>query len=219
MIPQSLDQTIKVMLVDDSQLFIDGLSALLRSEEDIEVVAEAVRKQEVKIVLDEEQIDVLILNLSMLDMSAYELVTNIKIYSPSTKVLALTMYTDQQIIHSFIQVGIAGYVMRSVGKEELLNGIRTIAKGDFFYPQGATRRILNGYGGAFVAKQKPLLSAREIEIVRLIAQEFNNAQIGDKLFISEQTVQTHRKNIFRKTETHTVIGLLKYAYANGLVSA
>ncbi|MGZ3943281.1 MAG: response regulator transcription factor, partial [Bacteroidia bacterium] len=118
-----------------------------------------------------------------------------------------------------LEAGIDGYLLKNTGTDELVTALTKLAGGHNFFSDEVTAEIMKYMSQPKVNENKEVitLTAREVEIVRLIAEELSNAQIGEKLFISERTVETHRKNIFRKTNTKSVAGLIKYAISNKLV--
>ena len=124
------------------------------------------------------------------------------------------MHGENQIIKEMLDAGISGYILKNTGKHELIEAIAKVAAGGTYFDENVTREILNSFSNKNDEKR---LTPREIEIIRLIEQEYSNKQISDKLFISERTVESHRKNIFRKTNTQSLIGLMKYAYSMKLI--
>lgn len=133
--------------------------------------------------------------------------------------MALSMSGDRETIGKLLDAGATGYILKNTGQEELLQAIRTVARGELYFSDEVSAEMMRALASRKeqpVAPQ-PVLTSREIEIVRLIAKEFSNARIAEALFISERTVETHRKNIFRKTGTKSVIGLLKFAMEQNLL--
>ncbi len=131
---------------------------------------------------------------------------------PQLKILALSMFGDKETITEMIDAGVNAYILKNTGTSELIEALDKISSGQVFFSNEVTIEMMKSISQS----KNPLLEStkltpREIEIVKLIADELSNAQIGEKLFISERTVETHRKNIFRKTNTKSVAGLIKYA--------
>jgi DNA-binding NarL/FixJ family response regulator len=128
------------------------------------------------------------------------------------------MHGDRETISDMLEVGICGYVLKNTGMEELTNALTRISNGNLFFSEDVTNEMMKAMSEPKpAAKETISLTPREIEIVKLISQELNNAQIGEKLFISERTVETHRKNIFRKTNTKSVAGLIKLAIEHKMI--
>lgn len=127
------------------------------------------------------------------------------------------MHDEASIVTEMLQAGASGYILKNTGKEELMAAIEKVFEGGVFYSSEVSDQMLRKLSSKSDDTNDLKLTPREIEIVKLIAQELSNAQIGDKLFISERTVETHRKNIFRKTNSKTVVGLIRYAMEHKLI--
>ena len=210
---------IKIYIVDDHQIMIDGIKALLASSGDFEIVGQQTNPL---LAIDDilsKQVDILISDISMKEMTGIELSKKMKAVMPELKILALSMYSDRETISEMLVAGINGYVLKNTGMDELVAALTKIAAGQQFFSDDVTAEMMKTFSQPKVSDQKEIvnLTGRELEIVKLIAEEYNNAQIGDKLFISERTVETHRKNIFRKTNTKSVAGLVKFAMSNHLL--
>jgi two-component system, NarL family, nitrate/nitrite response regulator NarL len=118
------------------------------------------------------------------------------------------------MVHELLEAGISGFVLKTAGIQELIIGIKKVAEGELYFSETVSKDLLR----AIQKNQtQPLLTPREIEILKLIVAEKSNSQIGEALFISERTVESHRKNIYQKTEVQSLVGLVKYAFANKLV--
>lgn len=152
-------------------------------------------------------------------ISGLELTRMVKAAHPEIHVLALSMHGDRQTIQEMLGAGISGYVLKNTGRAELLEALTRISAGGMFFSQDVSVELLKPMTlpQPHIPDPDIKLTTREIEIVQLIANELNNAQIGEKLFISERTVETHRKNIFHKTKTKSVAGLVKLAIEKGMV--
>jgi DNA-binding NarL/FixJ family response regulator len=132
---------------------------------------------------------------------------------PDLKILVLSMHDESELLRDVLNTGVLGYVLKSNSREELVRAIRTVLHGGKYISPEVSLKLLEQEQ----RQNNSVLTDREIEIVRLIAKEYSNKQIADALFISERTVESHRKNIFRKSETHTVVGLVKYAMQHKLL--
>jgi DNA-binding NarL/FixJ family response regulator len=154
----------------------------------------------------------------MAQLSGIALCKEVKNQFPNIKVLALSMFGDKETITEMIEAGVNGYILKNTGTSELLFAIQKIINGQLFFSNDVTVEMLKTITQPKQHQIETIsLTPRELEIVRLIADELNNAQIGEKLFISERTVETHRKNIFRKTNTKSVAGLIKYAIEHKVI--
>ena len=203
-----------IFIVDDHQLVIDGISSLLKGSEQINISGSSTNPLEVSLRLSQSSTDILLTDISMPAMNGIELTRLLKKDFPDLKVIAISMHGENQIIKEMLDAGISGYILKNTGKQELIEAITKVASGGTYFDENVTREILNSFSSKNDEKR---LTPRVIEIIRLIEQEYSNKQISDKLFISERTVESHRKNIFRKTNTQSLIGLVKYAYSMKLI--
>ncbi len=130
------------------------------------------------------------------------------------------MLSEKQTIRDMIDAGVSGYILKNTGKEELVGALTKIASGGLFFGDEVTNemmRMMTDNEKLSKKQEEVTLTIREKEILKLISKEYSNSQIANELFISERTVETHRKNIFRKTNTKSIVGLIKYAYEHQLV--
>lgn len=209
---------IKIVIVDDHQMLIDGLSAIVSSYPEIELIKTYTNGnkllEEIETILPE----IVLTDISMPEIDGYELTKKIKEKLPDTHVIALSMFGSINEINKMLDAGISGYVLKNVGNRELIEAIQKVASGKMHFSDDITEEMVkNAHTKSVKPEQKPTLTERELEILKLIVQEFNNAEIADKLFISERTVETHRKNMIRKFNTKTIVGLIKYAIDNKLI--
>lgn len=165
--------------------------------------------------------DIILMDINMPDMTGIELTRIIKEINPNVKILALTMFEDILYIQKMIHSGANGYILKSADMQVLVDAIKTVANGGTFLGDEIQNTILEKVGTIDSEDFKDLnqnkLSKRELEILFLITKEFSNSQIAKKLFISERTVETHRKNIMAKTKSKNTAGLVKHAIREGLV--
>ncbi len=207
---------VKIYLVDDHQMLIDGLKAIISSEKDFEIVGECTLP-----LLAFEQIqllkpDIVLTDINMPELSGVELVRKLKPRVSNTKFIALSMFGERSYIKDMLQAGVSGYILKNTGREELVKAINLVMQGHEFFSEEVEA----------VIESNPVndekintihLTEREVDIIDCIAKEMTNAQIAETLFISERTVETHRKNIFRKTGIKGVIGLVKFALDKGFI--
>ena len=204
-------------LVDDHQIVIDGLMSLLKGEHRYQFAFATTRPAEVIDHLKKYPVDILLTDVMMPVMPGNLLAREVRKQFPKIKILALSMSGDGSIVNEMINdADISGYILKNVGKKELMTAIDKIAGGGIYFSDEVLKELerLEKWKKENVDAH---LTDREIEIIRLIEKEYSNKQIAETLFISERTVETHRKNIFRKTNTNSVIGLVKYAYEHKLV--
>ena len=208
----------KVILVDDHQMLIDGLSAILAANENIEILKTFTNGNLLLEELHELQPEIILTDISMPDIDGYELTKKIKQQNPSIQVIALSMSGSIADINKMLDVGISGYVLKNVGNQELIEAIYKVAQGKMHFSDDVTEEMVkNKHAKPNKLEDQVKLTERELEILKLIVQELNNAEIADKLFISERTVETHRKNMIRKFNTKTIVGLIKYAMDHKLI--
>lgn len=207
---------ISLYLVDDHQMLIDGLKAIISTEPEFRVVGECTLP-----LLAIEQIQLLkpnivLTDINMPELSGIDLVRKLKPRVPETLFIALSMYGERSYIKDMLQAGVSGYVLKNTGRDELIRAIKSVVAGKEFFSDEVT----------FVMDTNPVnseelnkinLTEREIDIIECIAKEMTNAEMAKALFISERTVETHRKNIFRKTGTRSVLGLVKFALDKGFI--
>lgn len=208
---------IRILIVDDHQMFLDGIKILLSKEKNLSVVAEANTGKEALDLLAKVPIDLVITDINMPVMPGTELTRQIKKDHPHVKVLVLTMYNDREIIHEIVMTEAEGYILKNSDKKELLNAINRITDQGTYYSNEVISIMTENYVIREKIRDKTQeLSEREKEIIALICQELTTAEIAEKLFLSPLTVETHRKNILRKTNCKTIVGLIKFAIDNKL---
>lgn len=208
---------ITLALVDDHQIVIDGLTSLLKGHERFQFAFATTDSSEVVEKLADTPIDVLLTDVMMPNLPGNKLARQVKEKYPAVKILALSMSGQGDLVNEMIEeADIAGYVLKNIGKQELVTALEKIAGGGIYFSEEVIDE-LQRTSQRKKQKEEAHLTAREIEIIQLIEKEYNNKQIAETLFISERTVETHRKNIFRKTNTSSVIGLVKYAYEHRLI--
>jgi two-component system, NarL family, nitrate/nitrite response regulator NarL len=208
---------IYLAIVDDHQIVIDGLKSLLQGYDHFKVVLECTQPEQMLLLLEKTKVDILLTDVMMPGLNGAELSKAVHKQFPAIKILALSMSGQGDLVNQMIEdADIAGYVLKNIGKQELITALEKIYNGGIYFSDV----VLDEMTKASERKKESEdahLTAREIEIIKLIEKEYNNKQIAETLFLSERTVETHRKNIFRKTKTSGVIGLIKYAYEHKLV--
>jgi DNA-binding NarL/FixJ family response regulator len=223
---QPLPEAIQVLLVDDHPLVIEGIQSLLRDSGDLRVAATAASGYEALQRLQEQPgIQVAIVDLNMPGMTGVELLRLMRQRHPTVRAMALSVYYDYSSVTDVLEAGGSGYLLKNTSKKELIEAVRQVHAGQtFFSPEvGATLlRNLPRAGAvpppAQVQEERPVeLTAREKEVLQLIAREFPNSSIAEQLFISERTVESHRKNLLTKTNSKSVVGLIQYALRHKLI--
>mgnify|MGYP001094009195 CR=1 FL=1 len=215
---------IKVLIVDDHQLMIEGLKSLLEDEDDIVFAGGANSAQEAFAYLKDNTVDVILMDINMPGESGIEATAKIKELYPDIKVIALTMHNDISVITRMIESGASGYILKRTNMNEVIEAIRVVYAKERYLGRDTQKIIMDNLSSPPDSlepkeEKKAALSARESEVLNLIAQELNNEQIAERLFISERTVEAHRRNIFIKTKTKSIVGLMKYAIEKGLINS
>ncbi|MBS1564688.1 MAG: response regulator transcription factor [Bacteroidetes bacterium] len=208
-------EKIKVLLVDDHDIVMDGISSILAEASDINVVGKASSLPDARMMLQKYMPDLVITDISLGDKSGVELTKYITAGFPGIKVLVLTMHDSVQHITSMLEAGAHGYLIKNIKQDELLLAIGQVMNGERYIQQSVAAQYRQALQRA--KDRTSVLSPREIEVMRLIVQGYTSAQIGKQLFLSELTVDTHRKNISRKTGVKSAIALLNYAREHGLL--
>ena len=209
---------IKILVVDDHAIMRDGIRALLGLHDDIEIVGEASEGKEAIEKAGELAPDVIIMDIAMPGMDGLEATRRIIKKSPKVKVLVLTQHDNREYILSAIKAGTAGYVPKKALGSELVSAIRTVCKGDSFLYPSATSTLIKDYLRHAEEEPYDRLTAREREILKLIAEGHTSREIATMLFISLKTVLGHRTKIMQKLDVHNRTELIRYAMRKGLVS-
>lgn len=210
---------IRLLLVDDHQIIIDGLQSLFTNVEGIRVVSFANSGRRAIDMLEVLDVDVILMDIDMPNMNGLDAATLIKKKNSSIKIIMLSMHSEKAMIKDLINIGIDGYLLKNSSKDELINAIMKVSEGGQYFSSDVTLSLLQdektGTGNGLTKGIK--LTNREIEIIKLIAEGYTNKEIGEKLFISHRTVDTHRTNLMRKLEVNNVAGLISYAIKKGIV--
>lgn len=207
-------ERMKILLVDDHTILLDGVKSLLSQEDDLTVVGQAASAEEALEFLKKNEVDLIITDYSMPGMDGLSLLNTVKRVAPNTKIILLSMHDEVHLVKEILKAGVNGYVLKNDTHKELLNAIHDVRRGKVYLSSDVNKMLITNLNNPDEGK---LLTDREREILKLIAKEYTNKDIAEELFISERTVETHRKNIFKKTGTNSLVGLIKFAYANNLI--
>jgi DNA-binding NarL/FixJ family response regulator len=216
---------IKVLLVDDHQIILDGVKTMLIDEEDIDFIGCAANGSKALEIIIRQSPDIVISDISMPDMTGIELTSKISELNLTAKVLILSMYTTDDYIYNAIKSGAKGILPKQdTNKEMLLEAIRTINDGEEYYSSNISTNIMKSY----VSKIKNLnpsdksknysLTIREKEILKLYVEGFSNQEVAEKLNISIRTVETHKNNIMQKFDFKSTVEMVKFALKNNIVT-
>ncbi|HEX9116354.1 MAG TPA: response regulator transcription factor, partial [Anaerolineae bacterium] len=192
--------SIGILIADDHGVLRAGLRALLNAEHDLQVLGEAADGQEALAVATELRPDIVLLDLSMPGMNGIEVTRQLKAALPATLVLILTVHEDESLLQEAIRVGASGYIIKRAVESELINAIRAVSRGEMYVHPAMTRALMKDLAPRVVSNTDPLkiLTRREIEVLRYIAQGHTNRQIADALCLSVRTVESHRANLMSK---------------------
>lgn len=207
--------SLNTLLVDDHAIIIDGLLALLENHPDIGVSAMTTSAHFALSYLEQQDFDLLITDYSMPDMSGLELIQRAKALRPTLKVIVLSMHDEPDLVREVMASGVDAYILKKYACQELYQAIQAVMNDRHYWSVEVTRALIQFSGD--IRSNNTELTERELDVLKLLASEYTSRQIAEKLFISERTVETHRKNLMRKTNCTTTIGLLKYALSNRLV--
>jgi DNA-binding NarL/FixJ family response regulator len=196
---------------------MDGMEALLNEAQNLKVLGKASSAEMALKLIKKYNPDLVLTDISMGETSGLELTKIISQQFPLVKVMVLSMHEDVHHIASLLQAGAAGYLLKNVKQEELFLAIAEVMQGRQYIQQSVAGKYARANHREKLSDKQSVLSPREIEILKLIAEEFSTAEISRQLFLSELTVETHRKNMLRKTGSKSVVGLLNYARKHGIL--
>jgi DNA-binding NarL/FixJ family response regulator len=208
---------IKIILADDHDILMDGIESILNDATHLQVVGKASSAPAAEALIKKLQPDLLLTDISMGAISGLELTNRVIQQFPLTRIIVLSMHDDAQHITDMLRAGALGYLLKSVKQPELFTAIEQVMAGRQYIQQSLAAEYSRFIQQKKESRKNSQLTPREIEIIKLIAQEKTTAQISRQLFLSEHTVETHRKNIVRKTGVKTAIGIVNYAREHNLL--
>lgn len=209
-----------IILADDHKMFLEGVIRLIEKEEGLHVLYYAHNGQLVMNYLDQhpdEQVDLVITDISMPDMDGITLNNHIKEKRPEISTLVVSMHTDNNMIDALIQQDVDGFLSKNADSDELLKAIQLILKGEKYFSES----VKQGYLNSVFRKEKEtleMLTSRERDVLKLIAEEYTSQEIADKLFLSKHTIESYRKTLILKLKVRNLAGLTRYAVKLGLLS-
>lgn len=212
---------ISVLLVDDHTVVRQGLCALLKAEEDFEVIGEAENGRQAVTLARKLAPDVVVMDVVMPRLNGLEATRQILKHVPGAKVLVLSSYGDDERVEQMVRAGAKGYLIKQTAANDLIRAIREVERGNAFFSPAVARRLRDQFRGPFsrgkTARKTGLLTSREAEVLQLIAEGFANKSIAAELAISVKTVEKHRQQVMDKLNIHEVAGLTRYAVFKGMV--
>jgi DNA-binding NarL/FixJ family response regulator len=216
---------IKILLADTQKILRAGIISFLKNDPEIEVVGDAGSSKELIEQLATLEVDIVVLDNNIPEINGIQTIRYIKENFNRVKVLALSIFDQEENMITMFEAGASGYILKKSGKEDLVNAIKKISEGNLYICSemalGMLQRLKANRDVIFRVENKklPELSKRELEILQLIGEGYTNNQIADKTFTSRRTVETHRKNLIEKTDSKNTATLIKYAIFNHIISS
>lgn len=209
---------VRVALCDDHRIVTDGLKELLSAFSDLAVVGTASDGAEALYLLEHLRPDVLLTDLDMPGMDGAQLTERVKKEHPGVRVVVLSMHEEPAMVKRLVELGADGYLLKNAGRDEVVLAIRNVHAGQRHFSSGLMESMLRAPAPAPTGHDLLReLSEREVEVLAALAEGLGNKEIGERLFISPRTVDTHRTNLMRKLNVHNVAGLVRIAMTTGLV--
>lgn len=210
--------TVKVSITDDHFVVLKGIEMLLKEEKNIDVISIHENGESTLKFLEKQQPDILFLDINLPDINGITLTKTITKLYPTIKIIALTNYEDVSFVKRMLDHGAYGYLLKNAHKEELLESIETVLKGDKYLQKSIQKKILNqSLGNQTNSAFQPKLTRRETEVLQAIYEELTTQQIAEKLFISPKTVEAHRMNLMSKLGAKNSVGIIKIAIEKQLL--
>lgn len=212
--------TIRIVVVDDHAIVREGLRSLLDRESDITVVAEAADGNAATEAAREHVPDVVVMDISMAELNGIEATRRIIAESPSVRVLCLSLHAEEHLVSAMLEAGASGYVLKACAAAELVTAVRTVAAHETYLSPAVAGGVVRDYVAHRTAARagEPRLTGRELEVLQLLAEGHGTKDVAGRLSISPKTVSTHRENIMRKLDLHSVAALIKYAIRRGVAT-
>jgi two-component system, NarL family, response regulator NreC len=219
--PQGSLEKIRVLLADDHTILRAGLKMMLNAQPDIEAVGEASDGRQAISEAEKLSPDVIIMDITMPECNGIEATRQIKRLLPEVRVLILTMHENEEYLFQTLRAGAAGYMLKEAADTDLISAIRVVSSGRFYLSPSAQSMLVSDYlQRVHTGEERDSYSAlteREREILKLVAEGYTNSQIGERLFISPKTVDTHRTHVMDKLNLHSRAELVRYAMRRGLL--
>jgi len=212
---------IRVFITDDHEMYLEGLALLLGRQEGIQISGTAISGGQLLELLPGTETDILLLDLQLPDIGEEELLVKIRNQFPGIKIIYLTLMRGTRYLRKLSRYDIQGYILKNCPLQELLLALKKVQDGGTHYSKEINIEVgLEDFRKTISIEERrvmEILSKREIEVLKLICREFNNAEIAEKLFLSVSTVETHRKNLISKLGVNNTVGLVKFALRNKII--
>jgi DNA-binding NarL/FixJ family response regulator len=209
----------RVLLVDDHQMVREGLRAILERSEGCTVVGEAASGREAVELARSLKPDVVVMDVAMSDMNGIEATRQILAGMPAARIVALSSHSDRRYVKAILGAGACGYVLKANAYDELRRAVEAAARGNKYLCADVTEHVIEGaLGHGVPASAYEILGSREVEVLQLLAEGLTSSEIAARLRIATSTVETHRRNLMRKLNLHSIAELTKYAVREGVSS-
>lgn len=218
-------EKIRIHLADDHQVLVDGMKSLLHTISNFEVVGYSLDGSALYDEVIKDKADILILDIDMPEKDGIEVIKEFAAKGFPCKVIILSSYDNLKLIKEVMNLGVSGYLTKKCAGENIVEAIQAVSDGQEYFCKTVREKIFNTFTkdipkiNKYDPKTHSILTGRELEIISLISLEYSGKEISELLFISTNTVETHRKNIMRKLEAKNTIGLVKYAIKNNLIKS
>ncbi len=216
-----MKEKVRIILAEDHTILREGLRALLTADPDFEIIGEVADGREAVRFVEKQIPDLILMDLSMPRMTGMDAIREIKKRYPATKIVALTVHKTEEYLRTTLQAGADGYVLKDATHDELMMAIQSVLKGKTYLSPGVSGKVIEGYlegkENQMPKSMLGLLSQREREVLKLIAEGYKNKEIATDLCISLKTVEKHRANLMKKLDLHNAAALTAYAIEQGLV--
>jgi len=212
-----------ILLADDHHVFRECLRELLDRESDLHVVGEAESGREAVELARSTQPNVVLMDISMPELNGIDATVQIRAASPESRVIALSTHSDRQFVDGMMKAGARGYLLKHARFEDVVHAVRIVASGQSYLHPQVAHTLIDGYvdslaGGAASTASDPQLSTREREVLQLIAEGKSTKETANSLGLSVSTIESHRRQIMKRLNLHSVAELTKYAVRHGLTS-
>jgi len=212
----------RILIADDHSMFADGIESILNEQDGIQVVGKCYDGASILPYLKENDIDIILLDVNLPEKNGIEVCKEVIAAFPEMKILAISMFNQESYVTEILKNGAKGYILKNTGREELMQAITTVSEGNTFFSKDVTQTIMRGLmnerkGGTPSKGFIPKITRREKEVLKLIVQEFTTQEIGEKLFISLKTVESHRSSLLAKVNARNTAGLVAKAIEHKLM--
>lgn len=218
-----MSETLRIYLADDHQVLIDGMLAVLKTNPQFDVVGQSLNGDLLLEKVEALQVDVLVMDINMPSKDGIEVLRDFATKGYCCKVIILSSYDDFKLIKEVLKLGAHGYLSKQCAGEHIIEAILAVANGKQYFSDKIHDKMMQSFTGNTTESETNNFSSlaltdRELEVLKLISQEYSGKEIGEELFISSNTVETHRKNLIKKLNVKNTIGLVKYAIKNNLIN-